>query len=47
MCGRETFATEVSRTSMKVASITATAISHGLWFGVQCAWDAVFVGAAI
>src|SRR2546430_12130812 len=33
MCGKATFATEVSRTSMKVAAMTATAISHGLCRG--------------
>ena len=35
MCGSETFATEVSSTSMKVASMTDAAISHGLWLGCQ------------
>ncbi len=35
MCGRDTFATAVSRTSMKVASITDAAISHGLKRGTH------------
>ena len=35
MCGSETFATAVSRTSMKVASITETAMSHGLKRGTH------------
>jgi hypothetical protein len=30
MCGSATFATLVSSTSMKVASITVSAMSHGL-----------------
>src|SRR5258706_1716 len=30
MCGRATFAMEVSRTSMNVASVTVTAITQGL-----------------
>ena len=30
MCGRATLAIEVSMTSMKVGTITAAAISHGL-----------------
>jgi hypothetical protein len=29
MCGRETFTTVVSSTSMKVANITAMATTHG------------------
>ena len=37
MCGRETFATAVSRTSMNVASITETAMSHGLKRGAHSA----------
>src|SRR6266545_4591025 len=35
MCGSETLATEVSRTSMNVASITEAAISQGLKLGFQ------------
>src|ERR1700686_1894879 len=35
MWGKATFATEVSRTSMKVASITEAAISHGLKLGTH------------
>src|SRR4051812_33352918 len=34
MCGRETFTTVVSSTSMKVADITAMAISHGFTFAI-------------
>ena len=33
MCGRATFAMLVSRTSMKAAMATTTAINHGLNFG--------------
>ena len=36
MCGKATLATEVSRTSITVASITDTAISHGLKLGTHC-----------
>ena len=36
MCGSATFATEVSSTSINVASITETAISHGLNVGTHC-----------
>jgi hypothetical protein len=36
MCGSETFAIDVSSTSMNVAAITAIAISHGLWLGCHC-----------
>src|SRR5437899_8987806 len=32
MCGSATFAIEVSSTSMNVASVTVTAITHGLIF---------------
>src|SRR5947209_7809735 len=35
MCGNETLATEVSRISMKVASITENAISQGLRLGLK------------
>src|SRR6266436_6141401 len=35
MCVKATLATEVSSTSMKVASITAAAISQGLKLGVH------------
>jgi hypothetical protein len=35
MCGKDTLAMEVSSTSMKVASVTVRAISHGLYFGFQ------------
>ena len=37
MWGSETFATAVSRTSMNVASITETAMSHGLKRGAHSA----------
>src|SRR5438552_18962970 len=37
MCGSETFATEVSSTSMNVASITEIAITQGLAAGRQAA----------
>jgi len=33
ICGSATFAIEVSSTSMKVASVTVSAINHGLWLG--------------
>src|SRR5258708_5515205 len=36
MCGRATFAIEVSRTSMKAASATVAAISQGLALGFHC-----------
>src|SRR5579875_2187096 len=39
MCGKATVATEVSSTSMKVGSITATAISQGLQVGHQSSSD--------
>ncbi len=32
ICGSATFAMEVSRTSIKVASVTVSAITHGLTF---------------
>jgi hypothetical protein len=35
MWGSATFAMEVSNTSMKAASDTTTAMSHGLAFGFQ------------
>jgi hypothetical protein len=35
MCGRATLAMEVSSTSMKVASVTVSAMAQGLWFGFQ------------
>ena len=35
MCGRETLATEESSTTMKVASMTDAATSHGLTAGFQ------------
>src|SRR5579863_191972 len=35
MCGSATLAMLVSSTSMNAASATTTAISHGLYFGVQ------------
>ena len=37
MCGRATLAMEVSRTSMKVARVTVSAMSQGLWRGRQAA----------
>jgi hypothetical protein len=36
MCGRETFTTVVSSTSIKVLDMTATAISQGLISGRAC-----------
>ena len=47
MCVNETFATEVSRTSMNVADITAAAISQGLAAGLQGWAAAVGVPFAI
>src|SRR5258708_858221 len=41
MCGSETFATEVSSTSMNVASMTEAAITHGLTVGRQGAGGGV------
>ena len=35
MCGKDTLAMEVSSTSMKVAIVTVSAISHGLNLGFQ------------
>jgi hypothetical protein len=35
ICGKATFATEVSRTTMKVASITEIVIIHGLAEGLH------------
>src|SRR5579863_5262894 len=41
MCGSETLTTVVSSTSMKVESITAMAMIHGLmWAGFCCVADA-------
>src|SRR5581483_10531825 len=37
ICGRDTFTTVVSSTSMKVANITATATIQGLTCGCSCA----------
>ena len=46
MCGRATLATEVSKTSMNVPSITEKAISHGLCRGLHSTgWTGV-AGAA-
>src|SRR5258705_3293954 len=36
MCGRATFATEVSSTSITVASMTEIAMSQGLKLGTHC-----------
>src|SRR5271165_6054156 len=41
MCGRETLTTVVSRTSMKVPNITATATIQGLTCGCADAGDAM------
>src|SRR5258708_37260285 len=41
MYGRATLAMLVSRTSMKAASATTTAISQGLYFGRQTSWSIV------
>ena len=41
MCGSDTLATLVSRTSMNVASITVAAISHGFISAVGPAYSAV------
>src|SRR5579863_3641956 len=46
MCGSETFATEVSSTSMNVAVMTAMAMSHGLCAG-GCQDSAWLEGAGI
>src|SRR2546421_315560 len=45
MGGSETLATEVSRISMNVAAITATAINHGLCVGCQApdVWGFEFI----
>ena len=46
MCGKATLATEESSTTMKVESMTDTAIIHGLAEGVHSAGStAVFGGA--
>src|SRR5882757_4927311 len=37
ICGSATFTMVVSSTSMNAASVTATAMSHGLWRGFQAA----------
>jgi hypothetical protein len=47
MCVNETFATEVSRTSINVADITAAAMSQGLAAGFQGWAAAVGVPFAI
>jgi hypothetical protein len=39
MCGSDTFAIDVSSTSMKVASVTVRATAHGLYFGLQLESD--------
>ena len=36
MCGSATLAMLVSSTSMKVARVTVSPTSHGLWLGRQC-----------
>src|ERR1700682_1941535 len=41
MYGRATLAILVSRTSMKAASATTTAISQGLYLGRQTSWSIV------
>src|SRR5437899_4165592 len=41
MYGRATLAMLVSRTSMKAARATTTAISHGLYLGRQTSWSIV------
>src|SRR4051812_17857222 len=46
MWGRATLATEVSRTSMKVPSMTAMVISQG-WAGRGSAWDKVGVDRSL
>src|SRR5246127_1419055 len=48
MCGKATLAIEVSSTSMKVASVTARAIIHGLTAGRQASdWSTVAAAALI
>lgn len=47
MWGRATLATEESRTTMKVAVMTATAMAQGLAEGTQCACVADAGGAAV
>jgi hypothetical protein len=50
MCGSDTLAIAVSRSSMNVASVTVTAITHGLiarWCVVGLWLDAMAVWAAL
>src|SRR5579864_8203845 len=42
ICGKETFTTVVSSTSMKVLDMTAIAISHGLISGCACGDELIF-----
>ena len=39
MCGSAMLAMDVSSTCMKVASITPSAISQGLWRGRHSSWE--------
>src|ERR1700680_612846 len=47
MYGRATLAMLVSRTSMKAASATTTAISQGLYLGRQTSWSIVIAAELI
>src|SRR5579864_732494 len=47
MYGSATLAMLVSRTSMKAASATTTAISHGLYRGRQTSWSGVSAAVVI
>src|SRR5579864_88397 len=47
MYGSATLAMLVSRTSMKAASATTTAISHGLYRGRQTSWSSVTAAVVI
>jgi hypothetical protein len=42
MCGSDTLAIDVSSTSMNVASVTVSAITHGLCFGFHICWAAAW-----
>jgi hypothetical protein len=44
MCGRETFTMVVSSTSMNAATVTTTAMSHGLALGRQAACESLIGG---
>src|ERR1700677_1121408 len=46
MCGMATLAMEVSSASMKVASVTVMAITHGFAFGRHVSWNESVAAAA-